>query len=295
MNKKLARSWASALSVVLGLLAPSFAIEARAEVTATVLLKTGERLQGTNLLYAVDYGQVVLRTSVAEEPRIPVDRVAVIDFVGDARNLPSAEFNRLATGGGPHLLVLRDGTMLSGSLIRASHSEQANQQSPYIITFRTDNTQEQRFELNRVSRIYLAQPPSGTTAAEVGTAGDQVVKTVTVPANTRWVDTGIIVRRGDTVKFDASGEVRLSSDPTDVATPAGSVKGRRSTRAPLRTELSGALIGRVGGSEPFGVGNQTVPLPMGAGGRLLLGINDDDLRDNSGQFTVVITAPAQHH
>jgi hypothetical protein len=52
--------------------------------------------------------------------------------------------------------------------------------------------------------------------------------------------------------------------------------------------LAGGLIGRVGDSEPFGIGNQTDPLPMPASGHLFLGVNDDHLADNEGSFRVVI-------
>jgi hypothetical protein len=51
----------------------------------------------------------------------------------------------------------------------------------------------------------------------------------------------------------------------------------------------GALIGRVGNGPAFGIGTQTQPLPMPASGRLYLGVNDNELTDNSGSFTVVVT------
>ena len=38
----------------------------------------------------------------------------------------------------------------------------------------------------------------------------------------------------------------------------------------------------------FGIGDQTVPLPMPADGRLFLGVNDDFLQDNQGQFRVQV-------
>jgi len=52
----------------------------------------------------------------------------------------------------------------------------------------------------------------------------------------------------------------------------------------------GALIGRVGNNgKPFAIGMQTQPLPMPASGRLFLGVNDNELGDNSGAFTVIVT------
>jgi hypothetical protein len=48
--------------------------------------------------------------------------------------------------------------------------------------------------------------------------------------------------------------------------------------------LAGALIGRVGNSQPFGIGDQKTALGMPATGQLFLGINDDHCGDNRGQF-----------
>ena len=46
----------------------------------------------------------------------------------------------------------------------------------------------------------------------------------------------------------------------------------------------GALLGKVGNSAPFAIGMQTQPLVMPASGRLMLGVNDNELSDNSGFF-----------
>jgi hypothetical protein len=51
----------------------------------------------------------------------------------------------------------------------------------------------------------------------------------------------------------------------------------------------GALLGRVGNSAPFGIGTQTQPLPMPASGRLMLGVNDNELADNGGAYTVIVS------
>ena len=51
----------------------------------------------------------------------------------------------------------------------------------------------------------------------------------------------------------------------------------------------GGLIGRVGNSAPFPIGSNTQPIRMPATGALMLGVNDNELGDNSGFFSVVIT------
>jgi hypothetical protein len=59
--------------------------------------------------------------------------------------------------------------------------------------------------------------------------------------------------------------------------------------------LAGALIGRVGPTRMFGIGDQTTALDMPADGRLFIGINDDNVDDNQGEFRVDVmrTSPFQ--
>lgn len=111
---------------------------------------------------------------------------------------------------------------------------------------------------------------------------------VAVVADEQWTPTGVYVREGEYVSFSARGELQLSPDPSDVAQPAGSLLGRRAAGAPMPTALAGSLIGRVGNSRPFGIGNQTQPLRMPASGELHLGINDDYFSDNGGEFEVMV-------
>ena len=110
-------------------------------------------------------------------------------------------------------------------------------------------------------------------------------RTITVNARQRWTDTGLEVRAGDTITFDASGTIRMSDNTEDVATPAGSRTGRRAPDAPVLNQLAGALIGRIGDYGPIFIGGRTT-LVAPASGRLLLGVNDDHLPDNSGEFHV---------
>jgi hypothetical protein len=56
----------------------------------------------------------------------------------------------------------------------------------------------------------------------------------------------------------------------------------------VRRCRSAVLIGRVGGSAPFVIGSNPQPFRMPASGVLMLGVNDNELTDNSGFFTVAI-------
>jgi hypothetical protein len=120
-------------------------------------------------------------------------------------------------------------------------------------------------------------------------SGSSTDRTVTVPANQQWTDTGVDVRRGDVMHFRASGNVTLSQNANDNATPAGANSGRMAGNSPLRGVIAGMLIGRVNNDQPFAIGVQTdVTIPTN--GRLYLGINDDYVGDNSGNFVVQLSS-----
>jgi hypothetical protein len=87
------------------------------------------------------------------------------------------------------------------------------------------------------------------------------------------------------VHFQASGRVSLSHNPGDVGGPAGADTGRLAGNSPMPGVTGGMLIGRVNNGPPFAIGAQS-DITMPAGGRLFLGVNDDYVQDNSGNFVV---------
>ena len=112
---------------------------------------------------------------------------------------------------------------------------------------------------------------------------------ILVEANRDWTDTGLSVRAGDQLTFEATGTVRLSPDQGDVADARGSRSGRRAAGAPVRQAPAGALIARVGDGPPVDVGSRTTPVRVPRDGRLYLGVNDDHAADNDGAFQVKVT------
>jgi hypothetical protein len=85
-----------------------------------------------------------------------------------------------------------------------------------------------------------------------------------------------------------NGEVHFTASANDRARAAGSLTQKYMAGAPLRAAFAGALIGRIDNGQPFGIGDQ-VSVTMPASGTLYLGVNDDSVSDNSGQFQVVIS------
>jgi len=116
-------------------------------------------------------------------------------------------------------------------------------------------------------------------------------KSVVVPANVAWTNTRITVTRGEWLRFEPSGEVRLSFNGDDIAVAAGAKSGRMADKAPIPTIPAGALIGRVNSGKPFSIGNTTQAFAMPANGTLFLGVNDDHVADNSGNYVVKVWTP----
>jgi Ca2+-binding EF-hand superfamily protein len=122
------------------------------------------------------------------------------------------------------------------------------------------------------------------TAGAVGTSGRAIV----VDAARGWVDTGIVVQRGDRLSIDANGTVTLSNNGSDFAEPSGSRSGRRAESAPLRNEPAGALIARIDDGTPILIGNRRTFVAADAG-RLYLSVNDDFMADNTGEYRATVT------
>lgn len=262
------------LSFVLTL---AMAGSAVAQQPATLLLNSGERVSGD----LVDLGGVGFTINVhGSERRIPTGQVVVIDFGGDARNFPSSELGKLGNSG--QGFVLTNGDVVQGRL------DDIGGTRPLRLTVDLSSGGRRDYTSSEVRRIYLSKPVTGIPPTLPPVVGPPAAG-IPVPANQRWIDTGITVRRGQRVTFTATGEVQLSGDPDDKASPDGSLRGRY-PRGPMREVLAGALIGRIGAGSMFGIGNQTIPLPMPADGRLYLAVNDDYPQDNRGEFRVQVRA-----
>lgn len=263
----------SAVVLCAGALGLLVAVTAWAGVGATLLLKSGNRISGE--LVDLNASGVIVRSS-GRERAVPLGDVAVIDFQGDASNLPRNETERAGAG----VVVLRNGQRVEGTLSDIGGS------APLRLSVDTRNGPRD-FNSDEVARIYLSDVPGGpeppaATPGRIQVSGRQA-----------WTRTGVYVKQGERVFIAASGEIRLSGDPSDTATPYGSTKQRYAGGAPMPRELAGALIGRIGSGRPFGLGNPNTQVPMPATGELWLGVNDDAMDDNDGAFSVEVRGGAQ--
>jgi hypothetical protein len=268
----------TALAASLGL-----ASIAAADQQVTALLRNGDRVAG--LFDGYNNNQVYIDVSATDERKIPVGDVVLLDFVGGAQGLPETELSQAR--GDEHVLLLKSGNATKGRLV----SVEGTDRDPTLL-FRTSSGEERRARFSEVGRLYLGRYPGAAPAqtTTVTTPTPAQNGQVSVAANQQWVSSGITVAKGQQVSFNASGEVQLSADGNDVATTAGSKIGRRLSGGPLPGQLAGALVGRVGNGQVFGIGNQAAALSMPDAGLLYLGVNDDNVGDNQGAFAVTVSA-----
>lgn len=256
---------------------------AYAQDSATLTLRSGEKLSGQ----LVDLGGVGYTIRVnGSERQIPQNDVAVVDFSGEPMTL--ADWARYA---GSPIVVLRNGQTVNGSLYDIGGT------SPLRLTIRT-NEGDREFSSREVTRIIMAKPeiavPTPAPPSPTPPTPPDFVPTPPVPGATtvsarmQWTSTGLSVRKGQRLTFATTGEIQLSDDPNDLANADGSKNARYAPNAPMRNVLAGALIGRIGASgKPFAIGNQKMIVAPDTG-LLLLGVNDDTLNDNRGNFQVVV-------
>ena len=129
----------------------------------------------------------------------------------------------------------------------------------------------------------------GSPATAPAAAATQAIH---VNPQQRWTDAVIEVRAGDVITFDSSGSIVMSDNQADTATPAGSFQGRRAPDAPILNQLAGGLLARIGNYGPIWIGDRrTLTAPVS--GRLYLGVNDDHLADNRGEFIVTVGMQAR--
>jgi hypothetical protein len=173
-------------------------------------------------------------------------------------------------------LVLRSGRRVEGDLVSVRGS---------TVEFADDGGSTRRYDRSDVARIELGVSRNNDERPDARPAGLRE-RYATVDAAKPWNDTGVDVRSGMNVYFEATGRVRWGPDRRHG--PGGEGGDRYNANRPIPGRPGGALIGRIGDSGSFFIGDEKGPIRMRESGRLSLGVNDDYLQDNSGSFRVVI-------
>ena len=104
--------------------------------------------------------RIYVRTSFADQPKVPIDQIAMIDVGGDAIN-PSADELAQAAGSS-HLLIPKSGAPMKGQFIRLEGSLGDADPKPPVVVFKKESGEETRLPVNEMRRLYLGNytPPS---------------------------------------------------------------------------------------------------------------------------------------
>jgi hypothetical protein len=181
-------------------------------------------------------------------------------------------------------LHLRDGSRVQGELISVRNGTVEFEERRGFGGGRT-----LRFDRDEIARIEFDNRGYGNDSSNSGGRPSGMrERQVTVSANVAWNDSGVDVRAGQTIYLAATGEVRWGRDRRDG--PEGENNSPSNPNRPMPNRNAAALIGRIGAgaNDMFYIGNDNGPIRVRSSGRLFLGVNDDYLQDNSGNFRVVV-------
>ena len=110
-------------------------------------------------------------------------------------------------------------------------------------------------------------------------------------ANNGWTNTGLVVRQGQRLRISATGRISLGGGR--FSTPAGLANIADNEKL-LRTEATGSLIAVIGDdNDDFILIGTRRDFVAQRDGVLFLGVNEGNLRDNTGTYDIVIEAEAR--
>jgi len=186
-------------------------------------------------------------------------------------------------------LYLRNGQRIQGELLgvrngQIEFEERRSFGGTRTVRFDRDEVDRIDFENNRYTSNNNSNSNSSSNTTD-GRPSGMRERQVIVSASAAWIDSGVDVRAGQTIYFEAQGRVRWGQNRQDG--PAGERNSPSNPNRPMGNRNAAALIGKIG-NDMFFIGDETGPVRMRAAGRLYLGVNDDVLTDNSGNFRVVV-------
>ena len=192
----------------------------------------------------------------------------------------------LPVGLGADTLYLRNGQRLEGELVgvrngQIEFEERRTFGGSRIVRFDRDEVDRIDFDNRRYHEQHEQQQQPRSAAGRPACASGRR----SCPPTQPWTDSGVDVRVGQTIYFEAQGRVRWGRDRQDG--PAGERNSPSNPNRPMGNRNAAALIGKIG-NDMFFIGDDTGPVRMRSSGRLYLGVNDDVLTDNSGNFRVVV-------
>jgi hypothetical protein len=133
-------------------------------------------------------------------------------------------------------------------------------------------------------------PPASTPISNAPTFFTIKVAVRADNANNGWTNSGLVVRKGQRLRINASGRVSLGRGR--FSTPVG-VNTIPDNDKLMRSEATGALIAVIGDdNDDFIVLGARREFVAQRDGVLFLGVNESELTDNTGTYDIVIEAEA---
>jgi len=183
-------------------------------------------------------------------------------------------------------IYLRDGSVIKGNLVGFENGE-------FIVE--TSRGNQETYPSRYVSRVVLDRYDINIAGPRTGSRyqWETSEKTIQVQAKQAWTDTGIDLESGMQLQISSEGRIRIGERS---AGPDG-IQGDRDNKAryPMPGENLGAVIAKIrypsGKDSDFffiGAGKQK-NITGGEAGRLFIGINDDYLPDNGGEYRISVS------
>lgn len=177
-------------------------------------------------------------------------------------------------------IFLKDGKLLEGRVILFEEGK-------FTILLASPRAAEEEVETQVIPAEQVQRIRFG--GAERAAAQDKIeagvlTRELEVPASRPWTDTGLVLKAGERVKVEASGEVTLAGK--EHSGPAGIALD--DPYRPLKKEKTGALIATIGaeeGGDIFLLG-EAKEFDAPRAGRLFLGVNTGDFPNDFGSYRV---------
>src|SRR5215472_11912861 len=267
-------------------------VAAPAASADTIYLKNGSVIKGKVASYSDDQFVVMLNTGSdrqSSRAQIFSGDVARIEFEASAGVEAAPSPSDLGPGvSGPPIKTVTVETNSGGASTQpAANTPQpaANtpkEETPAVVT--SPESQPPVATDKDKNQTVAAEPEPVVTKKPKGAVRGA---TVDVIAKRDWTSSGLIVRRGDTIRITASGIVTLDPNSGQTSGPEGI--DQADPKKLMADKPTGSLIAVIGAdNDDFIFVGRSTEFSAARDGLLFLSVNEGTLSDNSGSFKAVI-------
>jgi hypothetical protein len=259
-------------------------VAARVASADTIYLKNGSVIKGKVASYSDDQFVVMLNTGSDRQ----ASRAQI--FSGDVARIEFEASAGLEVGSSPS----DPGPAVAGPPIKtvAVESKPEPVASQPVVNTPKDETPAATAPETQppvATDKERSQPPAADLEPAVTKKPKGQVRSATVDviAKRDWTSSGLIVRRGDTIRITASGTVTLDPNTGQTSGPEGIEQP--DPKKLMADKATGSLIAVIGAdNDDFIFVGRSAEFTAARDGLLFLSVNEGTLSDNSGSFKAVI-------